>query len=132
MCVCVCKRERERERERERDHALTPSLTQVHTYIPHSRLWNDINISNDIKYFGLVRGFLWYINLRGLFNTKAIFVEEQYKYSLTHSWGPNILKQPISLSPFLSLSLSLSLSPHTHTHTHTYIYIYMYKHVYIY
>ena len=24
--------------------------------------------------------------MRGLFNVKAIFVEEQYRYYLTHSW----------------------------------------------
>ena len=31
--------------------------------------------------------YWWHINLRGLSNTKAIIVEEQYWYYLTHSWG---------------------------------------------
>ena len=28
----------------------------------------------------------WHINLRGLFNVKAIFVEKQKRYYLTHNW----------------------------------------------
>ena len=30
--------------------------------------------------------FWWYINLQGLFNTKAILVEEQLWYYLIHIW----------------------------------------------
>ena len=28
----------------------------------------------------------WHINIRDLFNAKAILLEEQYLYYLTHSW----------------------------------------------
>ena len=40
----------------------------------------------NFHYFGLVSLFLWHINLRGLFNAKAILLEEQWWYYLTHSW----------------------------------------------
>ena len=39
-------------------------------------IWGDILVSLAFN-----------INLRGLFNAKAILIEEQKWYSLTHSWG---------------------------------------------
>ena len=50
--------------------------------------WFDINprsTSKQSSYFFL-HFFKWHINFPGLYNAKAIVVEEEWKYYLTHSW----------------------------------------------
>ena len=56
----------------------------------------------------LIYLFLWYINLRGLFNAKATFVEEEQWYYLSYCWvNKGVYTFPKGISPKVNTMVRL-------------------------
>ena len=65
---------------------ITTSKLRKHIFLLQSEFGQYIFYSLLFSFFCIVFFVKWHINLCRLFNAKAILLEEQYWYYLTHSW----------------------------------------------